>query len=103
MIQLNNTKTKNFYIVFHSISENTQDKDTKIGHLLCKACGITFQTVTNVLTEPVDVYSDWIDACNALDKKNKTMDDFVEDDEQINRAGSPNDNDLVSNDSDEDL
>ncbi|RKO91245.1 transcription elongation factor 1, partial [Blyttiomyces helicus] len=39
------------------------DSDLKVGHLSCRACGVTFQTITTALSEPIDVYSDWIDAC----------------------------------------
>ncbi|KAI9330987.1 transcription elongation factor 1, partial [Obelidium mucronatum] len=38
------------------------DKDNQVGHLECKKCGVTFQSKTNYLTEPIDVYSDWVDA-----------------------------------------
>ncbi len=55
-----------------------------MGNLACKSCGQNFQTsincefprvVTDVpanrsidLTQPVDVYADWIDACDAVAK-----------------------------------
>ena len=31
----------------------------------CGACGEAFQTQADHLTEPVDVFSDWLDACEA--------------------------------------
>lgn len=31
----------------------------------CGACGESFQTQADHLTEPVDVFSDWLDACEA--------------------------------------
>ncbi|KAK3717228.1 hypothetical protein LTR37_005937 [Vermiconidia calcicola] len=42
------------------------DKKAGVGNLNCKSCGQAFQTGINYLTQPVDVYSDWIDACDAV-------------------------------------
>jgi transcription elongation factor Elf1 len=60
------------------------DKKAGVGNLSCKSCGQAFQTSINCmfcaltllaftdaasdLTQPVDVYSDWIDACDAVAK-----------------------------------
>lgn len=62
------------------------DKKEGLGHLYCKICGQTFQTRANCtrspglsahaitdrptpdLTEPVDVFADWIDASEAASK-----------------------------------
>ncbi|CAN3365354.1 transcription elongation factor 1 [Diutina catenulata] len=44
----------------------TLDKKNSLGELHCKICGQTFQTAINSLSQPVDVYSDWIDACEDL-------------------------------------
>ena len=61
------------------------DKKAGIGNLSCKSCGQAFQTGINCtllrdtnraipclhlldLTQPVDVYSDWIDACDSVAK-----------------------------------
>jgi len=40
-----------------------------VGNLSCKSCTQTFQTNTNYLTQAVDVYADWIDACDAVAKE----------------------------------
>lgn len=32
-------------------------------------CGQSYQTSTNYLSAPIDVYSDWIDACDAVAKE----------------------------------
>ncbi|KAG2169587.1 hypothetical protein VTO58DRAFT_107706 [Aureobasidium pullulans] len=45
------------------------DKKASTGELSCKVCGQTFQTVTNYLSAPIDVYSDWVDACDAVAKQ----------------------------------
>jgi len=37
-----------------------------IGNLVCKVCGQSFQTSINALSAAVDVYADWIDACDAV-------------------------------------
>lgn len=44
----------------------TIDKKTNIGTLTCKICGQSFQTAINTLSEPIDIYSSWIDACEAV-------------------------------------
>lgn len=42
------------------------DKRNLLGELHCKICGQSFQTAINSLSQPVDIYSDWIDACEDL-------------------------------------
>lgn len=44
----------------------TIDKKTNIGSLTCKICGQSFQTAIDSLSEPIDIYSNWIDACEAV-------------------------------------
>lgn len=44
------------------------DKKSGVGDLSCKTCGQRFQTTIDYLSAPVDVYSDWIDACEAVAK-----------------------------------
>ncbi|KAI4143522.1 MAG: hypothetical protein LQ341_002892 [Variospora aurantia] len=44
------------------------DKKAGIGDLLCKVCGQQFQTGINYLSAGVDVYSDWVDACDSVAK-----------------------------------
>ncbi|KAH8374328.1 hypothetical protein KR009_011253 [Drosophila setifemur] len=39
------------------------DKSKKIGRITCNVCQELFQTAVNFLTEPIDVFNDWIDAC----------------------------------------
>ncbi|EFW22826.1 hypothetical protein D8B26_006401 [Coccidioides posadasii str. Silveira] len=45
------------------------DKKLGLGNLTCKVCGQRFQTGINYLSAAVDVYSDWIDACDAVAKE----------------------------------
>ncbi|KAA8901577.1 transcription elongation factor 1, partial [Sphaerosporella brunnea] len=42
------------------------DKKAGIGHLSCKICGQQFQSSINYLSHAVDVYSEWIDACDEI-------------------------------------
>lgn len=44
----------------------TLDKKNSVGDLHCKICGQSFQTAINSLSQPIDIYSDWIDACEDL-------------------------------------
>lgn len=45
------------------------EKKLGVGNLHCKVCGQTFQTAINYLSAGVDVYADWIDACDAVAKE----------------------------------
>ncbi|KAI9353257.1 transcription elongation factor Elf1 like-domain-containing protein [Zopfochytrium polystomum] len=47
----------------------TLDRENQVGKLECKKCGVNFQTPINYLSEPIDVYSDWVDACEATNKQ----------------------------------
>ncbi|VDM99529.1 unnamed protein product [Thelazia callipaeda] len=40
-----------------------RDREQNVGFIACRVCFEDFQTVINYLSEPIDVYSDWIDAC----------------------------------------
>lgn len=42
------------------------DKKNGVGELYCKICGQKFQSQINYLSAAVDVYSDWIDACESV-------------------------------------
>jgi len=54
------------------------DKKLGLGNLSCKVCGQRFQTGINYLSAAVDVYSDWVDACDAVAKSTANQ---YEDDE----------------------
>jgi len=43
--------------------EVKMDKTRNSGRVTCRICLEDFQTNTNILSEPIDVYNDWIDAC----------------------------------------
>ncbi|CZS90779.1 related to transcription elongation factor 1 [Rhynchosporium agropyri] len=44
------------------------DKKAGVGALSCKVCSQHFQCAINYLSAAVDVYSDWVDACDAVAK-----------------------------------
>ncbi|XP_050583133.1 transcription elongation factor 1 homolog [Bombus affinis] len=46
--------------------EVKMDKCRKIARISCQICLENFQTNINMLSEPIDVYNDWIDACDAI-------------------------------------
>ncbi|KAG5519810.1 hypothetical protein PMAC_000083 [Pneumocystis sp. 'macacae'] len=47
------------------------DKTNQIGTLICKICGQMHQSIIHNLSAPVDIYSDWIDACDAVANQTK--------------------------------
>jgi transcription elongation factor Elf1 len=42
------------------------DQKAAVGNLSCSSCGESFQSPIHHLSEAVDVYSDWVDACHAV-------------------------------------
>lgn len=44
------------------------DRKAGAGRLECKVCGRDFMCNINALSAPVDVYSEWVDACDAVAK-----------------------------------
>jgi len=59
------------------------DKKIGIGHLQCKVCGQSFQSGINYLSANVDIYYDWVDACE------KAAKEAGEDDEPAPRSSAP--------------
>ncbi|CAG8503080.1 486_t:CDS:2 [Paraglomus brasilianum] len=45
--------------------EIKMDKQTRVGNLVCRVCGVQFQAPINSLSDPIDVYSEWIDAAES--------------------------------------
>ncbi|KAI6238934.1 Transcription elongation factor 1-like protein [Aphelenchoides fujianensis] len=50
------------------LSSSSSDRIRNIGFIECRVCTETFQTSINYLSEPIDVYSDWIDACESVNR-----------------------------------
>ncbi|ALC43874.1 CG40228 [Drosophila busckii] len=44
------------------------DMSRKLGRIACQICHEFFQTTIISLSEPIDVYNDWIDACDENNK-----------------------------------
>ncbi|CAB4300038.1 unnamed protein product [Prunus armeniaca] len=42
------------------------DMKNMIGEALCSVCQESFSTTITALTEPIDVYSEWIDECERV-------------------------------------
>ncbi|KAI9510899.1 Elf1-domain-containing protein [Russula earlei] len=45
------------------------DRKEGLAQLLCKICSQSFQSKVNHLTEPIDIYSEWIDAADYAAKE----------------------------------
>ncbi|KAJ1652714.1 hypothetical protein IWW47_002390 [Coemansia sp. RSA 2052] len=45
------------------------DRKNKVGNLKCKVCSATYQAALSHLSDPIDVYSEWIDACEEATRK----------------------------------
>lgn len=74
----------------------TLDKRANIGVLTCKICGQSFQAPINSLTDAVDVYSDWVDACEAVAKEEALAakgHELLDESEEEEEAGVADDDD----------
>ncbi|KAK8199590.1 transcription elongation factor 1, partial [Phyllosticta capitalensis] len=47
------------------------DKKGNIGNLQCKVCGVNFQQPITSISQPIDVYYEWVDACDAVAQEEK--------------------------------
>lgn len=43
--------------------EVKMDKSRNTARISCRVCMEDYQTTINFLSEPLDVYNDWVDAC----------------------------------------
>ncbi|VDK78394.1 unnamed protein product [Litomosoides sigmodontis] len=50
------------------VCEVKMDRERNVGFISCRVCLEDFQTNINYLSEPIDVYSDWIDACEQANR-----------------------------------
>ncbi|PSR74149.1 hypothetical protein PHLCEN_2v10105 [Hermanssonia centrifuga] len=44
------------------------DRKEGVAQLFCKVCDQRYQSKVNHLTEPIDIYSEWIDAADAAER-----------------------------------
>ncbi|KAH3763534.1 transcription elongation factor 1 [Pelomyxa schiedti] len=70
--------------------ECKMDKKDGIGTVMCNVCKVNYSVNTNALSEPIDVYSAWIDHCHSTNKRGAghsgniggpTQDEYSQDDE----------------------
>ncbi|KAF8559591.1 Elf1-domain-containing protein [Imleria badia] len=47
------------------------DRKEGIAQLVCRVCDQRYQSKVNHLTEPIDIYSEWIDAADAAQKEDQ--------------------------------
>ncbi|KAK8592394.1 hypothetical protein V6N13_062973 [Hibiscus sabdariffa] len=60
------------------LSAAYSDMKNLIGEASCRICQESFSTVITALTEPIDIYSEWIDECervNNLEEEDVDQDD----------------------------
>lgn len=50
----------------HQTVECTIDKHKQIGVIKCRVCSVKYQQQINALTDPIDLYGEWIDECERL-------------------------------------
>ncbi|KAI4977061.1 transcription elongation factor 1 homolog [Hordeum vulgare subsp. vulgare] len=67
----------------------TIDLKLYVASAVCYVCQEAYHTTAHHLTEPVDIYHDWIDAC---EKANEDVDD-VDGHKRQRRVGSDDDDD----------
>ena len=48
-----------------AIFQVNMDKERNTGRVQCMKCFEDFQASINFLSEPIDVYNEWVDACEA--------------------------------------
>ena len=56
------------FISTHSffLSYTLRDRVKKIGSLQCRVCNAEYQALINYLSEPIDVFSEWLDECERV-------------------------------------
>mmetsp|Transcript_9076 Transcript_9076/g.23483 ORF Transcript_9076/g.23483 Transcript_9076/m.23483 type:complete len:149 (-) Transcript_9076:59-505(-) len=65
------------------------DRDRSFGMIKCSICGAKHSTNTHKLTQPVDVYAQWIDECDAVNNAGEAEEEHFE----LPHVGQGNDED----------
>mmetsp|Transcript_15123 Transcript_15123/g.17125 ORF Transcript_15123/g.17125 Transcript_15123/m.17125 type:complete len:96 (+) Transcript_15123:279-566(+) len=47
--------------------ECKMNRSRGLGSLTCRICGAKYQTTITYLSEPIDVFCEWIDECDAVE------------------------------------
>eukprot|EP00924_Labyrinthula_sp_SR-Ha-C_P002632 maker-scaffold_13-snap-gene-2.0-mRNA-1 protein AED:0.02 eAED:0.02 QI:111/1/1/1/1/1/2/362/122 len=68
--------------------ECKMNRGKKIGSLSCRICGVKYETDINYLSEPVDVFYEWIDANAKQQEEDRKAalgeaDDYSEDEDEV--------------------
>ncbi|CAM9706937.1 unnamed protein product [Ectocarpus sp. 4 AP-2014] len=85
VVKKNTTLDKVFKCPFcnhDKVVECTMNKKEKTARLLCRMCDVNYEMTINYLTEPIDVYTDWIDECEAVNAVDAAAEE-TKDDEQF--------------------
>ncbi|EFA77646.1 alpha-mannosidase [Heterostelium album PN500] len=53
--------------------ECTLKRETQVGTAKCRSCQSSYSTKINELSDPIDIYTDWIDACEMINKPSGTI------------------------------
>jgi transcription elongation factor Elf1 len=77
---------KNYFKFLKGNSSGTvdckMDRKSSAGKVLCRICGKAYQTTITFLTDPIDVYSEWIDECQKENEGGEKPDDYEDDEEE---------------------
>lgn len=79
----------------------TLDKKNNLGTLYCKICGQSFQTTINSLSKPVDIYTDWYDATEEVNKGQASGNEDDYDEEDNERVERRKDDKFIDDDEEE--
>lgn len=71
---------------YYKVVECKLDRKTNIGRLVCRICGASYQSSINYLSEPIDVFSEWIDDCMKITDHNAEPN---EDDDEASPGEDP--------------
>ena len=73
------------------VVECSMDFKSGIGELECRICGAHFNTSIHRLSKPIDVYCDWIDECERLNRGEDNS-DFEDDEDEFDDEDDAEDN-----------
>ncbi|KAA8572911.1 hypothetical protein EYC84_003464 [Monilinia fructicola] len=79
------------------------DKKAGVGQLTCKVCDQKFQSSVNYLSASVDVYAEWVDACDAVAKEADDRDFAPERAPARRQSGAASKGDEDDEDNDDDI
>lgn len=57
------------YCNFKNCVEAFLKRQLKIGIIRCRICNVNSEVIINELTEPADIYCEWLDICDRINKE----------------------------------